>query len=131
MMAGEEKSYGVGVSWKTPSGAMVWVFRKEWAEVVEDVTTMFGADAMGRMNIELNEAFPTRPSKQEANVVTLPKSVQVQDHGALDAPETTEFVTCPACGQAKDKWVPPGVSNKTGKPYRGFWACPTRGCPGR
>jgi hypothetical protein len=126
-MAGEEKSYGVGVSWKTPSGAMVWVFRKEWAEVVEDVTTMFGADAMGRMNLELNEAFPIRPSKQETSNVTALPSASVQE----DAPATTEFVQCPACGQAKDKWVPPGVSNKTGKPYRGFWACPTRGCPGR
>ena len=127
-MAGEEKSYGVGVSWKTPSGAMVWVFRKEWAEVIEDVTAMFGADAMARMNLELQEAFPVRPSQQataeKSNIVVIPKPEQPQPKGG-------EYEVCPACGQMKDKWVPPGVSNKTGRPYPGFFACPTRGCPGR
>jgi hypothetical protein len=125
-MAGEEKSYGVGLSWKTPSGAMFWVFRKEWAEVIEDVTAMFGTDAMGRMNLELQEAFPVRPSQQaaaeKANVVRVAETSQQG---------TTEFETCSVCGQAKDKWVPPGVSQKTGRPYPGFFACPTRGCPGR
>ena len=26
------------------------------------------------------------------------------------------------------KFVPPGTSKRTGKPYQGFWACETQGC---
>ena len=29
------------------------------------------------------------------------------------------------------KWVPPGTSKKTGKPYNGFWACQTQDCKPR
>lgn len=28
------------------------------------------------------------------------------------------------CVELKTKWVPPGTSSKTGKPYKGFFACP-------
>jgi hypothetical protein len=33
---------------------------------------------------------------------------------------------CPIHGTVK--FVPPGVSSKTGKPYTGFFCCPERGC---
>jgi hypothetical protein len=36
-------------------------------------------------------------------------------------------VLCPVHNQAF-KWVAPGVSKKTGKPYQGFWSCPEMGC---
>ncbi len=32
---------------------------------------------------------------------------------------------CSSCGQMK-KWIPPGTSKATGKPYQGFWACPNK-----
>src|ERR1043166_5292300 len=34
---------------------------------------------------------------------------------------------CPVHG-LPFKWVAPGVSKKTGKPYQGFWSCPEMGC---
>ena len=34
---------------------------------------------------------------------------------------------CPSCGQPM-KWIAPGVSQKTGRSYSGFWSCPNR-CP--
>lgn len=35
--------------------------------------------------------------------------------------------TCPNCGEEM-KWIPAGVSKRTGQPYIGFWSCPNR-CP--
>ena len=35
--------------------------------------------------------------------------------------------TCPTHHEPW-KYVPPGVSKSSGKPYEGFWACPERGC---
>ena len=34
---------------------------------------------------------------------------------------------CPTCG-LEMKWIKPGISQKTGRPYNGFWSCPNR-CP--
>ena len=34
--------------------------------------------------------------------------------------------SCSVHGPAK--WVPPGTSKKTGKPYNGFWSCQSQGC---
>lgn len=34
---------------------------------------------------------------------------------------------CPVHNQ-EFKFVPPGVSKKTGQPYQGFWSCPEMGC---
>lgn len=36
---------------------------------------------------------------------------------------------CPV--HAKSKIVPAGVSQRTGKPYSAFWACPEQGCDQR
>jgi len=33
--------------------------------------------------------------------------------------------TCPNCGDEM-KWIPAGVSKKTGQQYNGFWSCPNR-----
>ena len=32
---------------------------------------------------------------------------------------------CPSCGEEM-KWVPAGVSKRTGQQYNGFWSCPNR-----
>lgn len=32
---------------------------------------------------------------------------------------------CPVCDKDMN-WVKPGISQKTGKPYDGFWSCPDR-----
>lgn len=36
-------------------------------------------------------------------------------------PSTSE--TPPSCAHGPMKWVPPGVSKTSGKPYSGFWGC--------
>lgn len=38
--------------------------------------------------------------------------------------------TCPICNATR-KWVPPGVSKKTGNSYNGFWSCPNNCKPPR
>lgn len=125
-----EDKNGVGVSWKFGQ-AMLWIHRDEWAQLIDDVNTIFGADAVVRLNTELAEAFGgSRPPAAPPNVTVLPHVEQAQ--AFQDAPtEQTQHERCPVCGSAKDKWVPPGVSKKSGKAYPGFWACPTPGCPGR
>jgi len=35
---------------------------------------------------------------------------------------------CEKCGSPKDKWVPGGVSKKTGREYKGFMACSNSKC---
>jgi len=46
------------------------------------------------------------------------------------AESVTEEVTMANCPvhNVEFKFIPPGVSKKTGKPYQGFFACPEYGC---
>jgi hypothetical protein len=45
---------------------------------------------------------------------------------AAPAPSGGPEWVCPLHGSSK--WVPPGVSKKTGREYSGFLACPQSGC---
>jgi len=38
-----------------------------------------------------------------------------------------EVKKCPICG-SEMRWIPPGISPRTGNAYEGFWSCPNR-CP--
>lgn len=145
-MATNDKAYGVGVSYRTPDGSLIWVFRSEWAEVLTDLGAMYGPDAIMRLNAQMAVAFgdgkqtiaqviaqPQQPAPQVAQpVYTQPAPAAPQPQAVEQEHESeSEFEMCPACGAEKNRWVPPGVSSKSGKKYPGFFGCPTRGCTGR
>lgn len=124
---------GVGVSYKLTDGTMVWVRRDTWAEVREDIGLMFGEEAFPRLESQLQRAWggfkatvhvAEDPLSEEEAVQTLKDELGATEHQA-------SFESCKRCGATKDRWVPPGVSKKTGKSYPGFYGCPTSGCPGR
>ena len=130
-----QTEHGVGVSYKLPDGTMVWTRRDTWAEVQEDVDIIFGEGASGRLASLMENAWAG--PKPTLSVVPTPAPVAeptaeavAQQLGASVGP-TTAFQTCPKCGAVKDRWVEPGVSQRTGKSYPGFYGCPTRNCPGR
>jgi hypothetical protein len=144
-MASSEKSYGVGVSYRTPDGTLIWVFRSEWAEVLTDLGAMYGPDAVLRLNSQMATAFgdgkatiaqALQAPVQQPQVYTAPAPQAApqptpQPQQQQGESEGQQFEMCPACGAEKNRWVPPGVSSKTGKKYPGFFGCPTRGCTGR
>lgn len=53
--------------------------------------------------------------QQYANQMQPPS--QWQSQAPMDVPPQ-EY-----CNHGPKKWVPPGTSQRTGKPYAGFWAC--------
>jgi hypothetical protein len=69
--------------------------------------------------------------------IHVPEGVTVAVGGQRTAPSAGAYVPtatggdrCPEHGLPW-KHVPPGVSRKTGKSYRAFWACPEIGCEHR
>lgn len=141
-MASDAKAYGVGVSYRTADGTLIWVFRSEWAEVLTDLGAMYGPDAILRLTTDMQSAFGdgrgtiaqamAAPVSRPAPAVAAPAPQQVAQQQVTAADDSgQQFEICPACGAEKNRWVPPGVSSKTGKKYPGFFGCPTRGCTGR
>lgn len=131
---------GVGISYKLSDGTMVWTRRDTWAEVTEDIKSIFGDESLGRIEPQLQRAWGGHAS---APAVTTPASAPTgtssgagemtveQAQAIADSSGEQSFETCPKCGAQKDRWVAPGVSQRTGKPYPGFFGCPTQGCNGR
>jgi sugar/nucleoside kinase (ribokinase family) len=124
-----QTEHGVGVSYKLSDGTMVWTRRDTWAEVLEDVNLIFGEEAGARLLPLLQGAWSsTKPAAAPAPAMTATEVAA--ELGATVGP-TQAFETCVRCGALKDRWVPPGTSQKTGKPYPGFYGCSTPRCPGR
>jgi hypothetical protein len=119
-----QQQYGVGISVRLADQTLVWIYRDNWTQVAEDISTIFGAERLVSLQWQLAKVWP--------DVQSIEQPAQEQ---AQPAPEPSgdgpKFEVCPACGKLKDRWVPPGVSNRTGKRYPGFYACPTPGCKGR
>jgi len=130
-----EPEIGAGISWKLKDGTMIWVKRADWAEVVEDIRVIKGESYLIGLEAELRSVGGAAaqgtgtPSAPPPAAPLTPEQVAEQLGGGEVSAET--FVVCPACGSLKDKWVPPGTSKRTGKAYKGFYGCPTRGCPGK
>ena len=128
---------GVGVSYKLSDGTMVWTRRDTWAEVLEDVGLIFGAESAERLTEALGGAWVGATPR----AVVYPKPVAVVAEptpeavasalGATAGETTVAFETCRVCGALKDRWVPPGISAKSGKAYPGFYGCSTPRCPGK
>jgi hypothetical protein len=135
-----EPEIGAGISWKLKDGTMIWVKRADWAEVVEDIRIIKGETYLKSLEAELRSGASTSPvatpvqgnpapAPTPSEEPLTPEAVAQALGGGEVSAET--FQVCPACGALKDKWVPPGTSKRTGKAYKGFYGCPTRGCPGK
>lgn len=113
------------------------------------VTVGFYADTFGELQGKFQEAFGVDGTdildgllaKMQAESILGSRTLEQVVSGALDAttvtPTTTASVhpagdpngpppgqTCDPKDPSKTKWVPAGVSQKTKKPYPGFWATP-------
>ena len=122
---------GVGVSYKLADGTMVWARRDTYAELSEDVKVIFGEDALARLEEQTHRAWGGNKPPNNVVPMNMPESVMTATEVAAALAEEQTYETCPRCGGVKDRWVEPGVSKKTGKPYPGFFGCSTPRCPGR
>lgn len=136
--------FGVGVSVKLPDGTMVWIQRDQAAELIQDLEHLPDLlDATKRVRPQ-----PPTPAQAEQAVASQlgPLSADEADRryqnihngaevGRPQSPAgetgTVTFETCPTHNIPKDRWVPPGFSERTNKKYPGFYGCPTPGCKGK
>ena len=131
---------GIGISWKLQDGTMVWARRDDWAELTEDIKLIKGeaylaslegvlrGGAGGTVPAQGAPASPPPVLQAVPDPLTPEQASEALGGGNLSE---TAFQECPRCHALKNKWVPPGFSQKTQKNYKGFYACPTQGCPGR
>lgn len=124
---------GVGISFKLPDGTMVWARRDEWAELKNDIKVIVGEERLAQVQEQLRGAGqqPRATGMSAASSQPITPEQAATELGEDPGNVQQAFVQCPACGSLKNKLVPAGVSSKTGKAYKAFYACPTRGCPGR
>lgn len=122
--------YGVGISYKFKDGTMIWIVQETWGEVIKEVDAALGPEAVFRLNDMLAEVWGGG-APPETNVAQFPSPTVGQEAAPTATTAETAYETCPRCGKQKDRWVPPGTSQKTGRQYPGFYGCPTPGCPGR
>ena len=122
---------GVGVSYKLSDGTMVWVRRDTYAELTKDIDIIFGEGASDRLEAFTHSAWAGQPTMTPQQVEQVFKQDQPQAEPTVVQEPQQTFETCPVCNSTKDRWIPPGVSKRTGKAYSGFYGCPTPQCPGR
>lgn len=125
-----DTGYGVYVSIRSADGLRLWSSNRETQAELE--TDFENAKEW------LDKAFlaPVDEAQAVANVVqAFPTSPQAPSVGSVStspaptatapSPDGAGLEMCNICGNPKSKWVPPGVSKKSGKPYQGFFSCPT------
>ncbi len=137
-----EQERGVGISFKLPDQTMIWVKRDDWGELLEDIRLIKGEAYLASLEASLKggpaaapakavsapSTPPIRPEFLEAEQQLTPEQVAAELGGELS---DKTYSVCTACGALKDRWIKPGTSKRTGKPYKGFFGCPTPGCPGK
>jgi hypothetical protein len=127
-----DQDYGVYWSIKTMDGHLFSSFRATVAEVVDDIQVAFGEDfAKSSLQRIRLAGTPTQVGFKPPS--SLPVAEQLKmEFNATPAEETAtsteSFESCKKCGSLKDRWVPPGTSQKTGKKYSGFWGCSNPAC---
>jgi hypothetical protein len=123
------EQFGVYISIRTIDGKLWSSNRETQAEVETDFANaqewleghgfLGGTAAAGQTVHQTPAAAVVSDAEGLANVSSI-----------LGAPETSQtFETCRKCGVGiRDKWVPPGISKKTGKQYQGFYSCNNPSC---
>jgi hypothetical protein len=121
--------YGVYVSIRRPTGELVSINRASLDEVRADLEGILGEDAddffkkFATPELEspiVPSPAPDLPSGSTGGSGPVASTPAI---GVDDLP-ADGFEKCEKCGTLKDKWVPPGFSEKKQKPYAGFWTCP-------
>lgn len=120
---------GVGISFKLSDGTMVWARRDTYAELTEDINIILGEAGLEAIEGLLQKAYT--PVEQTMTPAEVERELRPAAPAIEESEGTTQYDVCPKCGELKNRWVPPGVSKKTQKPYNGFYGCPTSRCPGR
>lgn len=125
----ESNPFGVYISIRNTDGVLVSANRATAQEVLQDVPGL----------LELLDAV----AGPEAPEPTMSASEVAAALGATGGPAQNpapipaqyaaapqgNFEQCPKCKVGtKDKWVPPGVSARTQKPYPGFFGCNNPSC---
>jgi len=142
-----DNTYGVYVSIRLPSGELFSVSRETVADLKQDLDVFLGtallvvSNPSSLLRLTLSPApratvsAGTGPvgSTGTPGLAAAPQHTNPSDVEALAninavlgvEPEAGQsFESCEKCGTLKDKWVPGGTSQKTGKTYAGFWSCP-------
>lgn len=133
-----DNNYGVYISIRNTEGVLVSSSRATAEEVREDLPGLLSILAECADGPEPAAAEPvTSGYLPVAGGTTMgPEQVQyelnkpvVPPFVAPAAPTGGQFESCPKCHQGtKDKWVPPGISRKSGKHYPGFFGCNNPNC---
>jgi hypothetical protein len=76
--------------------------------------------AQAVQNLQQGGVAPVNPGLQANG----PRPDFVPQGVPLEAPPQQGGGQPQYCVHGEKKWVPPGTSSRTGKPYNGFWACP-------
>lgn len=136
---------GVYVSFRTPEGALFSSSRETWAEAKADLIEMFGpewvdAQVSSIVGVYTNNVVPLVPQDEAAQAEAIAEafdgetladtplpSGDTPEQGVQQPPAST-FTACEKCGATKDRWVPPGISKKSGKKYPGFYGCSNKNC---
>lgn len=129
------------VSYRTPAGAMINI-RTERADEMELALQSFHAmapqilaaeqalTAGGHVAAGLPLAPPAQqqaaqqPYPQQAPQPQPQQQQYPQQAPPQQAPQQQQYQQPPLCSHnLPAKWIAPGVSRSSGKPYAGFWAC--------
>lgn len=136
MSEGQQKD--IYVSKRTVSGWLFGVAGDTWAEVESDLMDIFGEEAVNAAVQEVvggvvitSGEVPTPPATPTGLTLfpskTTDEAAMAKASAALS--EGTTFEKCRKCNVGiRDKWIAPGISTKTNKPYKGFFACNNPGC---
>ena len=117
-----DTGYGIYVSVRNVDGVLVSTNRATVEEVLADIPGLNEILAQFDTTANVEQAMANVVSIMEPEV---PSDYHNAHEIAATGPATNQFEPCNVCGGPKNRWVAPGVSKKTGKPYPGFFGCPT------
>jgi len=144
-----DNQHGAYYSVRTPNGHLFSSSRATQEEVFADLAAAFGEEYADAVKADIKSMAITYGKESMGVVIPLPAQADVEAQavaaigGAFDAtisdPQdaevtttvgqtTPQFDSCNKCNSPKSKWVPAGVSKRTGKPYPGFFGCSNSSC---
>ena len=115
---------GVYISYRAADGTLVSSSRDTVEEVLADLP------GLHKILVEFNGSGNVVPltlqgATENVEAMFAETSSQSPPDMRHNAIEAQQFEACSVCGGPKNVWKSPGVGRNTGKPYPGFFACPT------
>lgn len=116
----------IQLNFKTPAGSLLNIYAEDGVQLDDGMDALEAR--LGRIaDIErmitatgvVNTAFsqPSVPQQRQ------PEQTWTQQPEAAQ-PSSAPAGPAPMCAHGAKKWVEPGISKNTGRPYSGFWTCP-------